>query len=285
MSKTIATSCGKNGANKTLTQNLYTKDGYIFKEWNTKVNGKGDSYSENQIIQLAAVENSTFTLYAIWEKATGVITFNSNDGHNQTTTQTFTYNEDTKLTQNLYTKDGYKFKEWNTKADGAGTSYEDEQTVNISENLILYAIWEETFDYRIGNYVVSTSNDIKQILNIKINTTAIEFKKDILLNKDYSAEVEYKTINNQNILFTGGKTKIYKSGQLYDELINIVMGDINGDGAINSADLLKVRQHLLGINYLSGIYFKSSDINYDQTINSADLLRVRQHLLEIKPVL
>ena len=53
---------------------------------------------------------------------------------------------------------------------------------------------------------------------------------------------------------------------------------------INSADLLKIRQHLLGTNILSGAYFLSSDINYDYTINSADLLRVRQHLLGTKPI-
>ena len=93
-----------------------------------------------------------------------------------------------------------------------------------------------------------------------------------------------KIINNKNVLFTGGKTKIYKEKLPYAEFTNVIIGDINGDGAINSADLLKIRQHLLGTKVLNGAYFLSSDINYDDTINSADLLRIRQHLLGTKPI-
>ena len=222
------------------------------------------------------------TLYAIWENATGTITYNSNYGTSQTKTQEFTFNTDTKLDKNTFTRSGFGFKEWNTKADGTGTKYTDEQTINKSSDLTLYAIWEELYDYVINNYSVDETN--KYISKIMVNTEVNMFTPNITLNYGYGIDVDTKEVNNKSVLYTGGKTRITKGLDLYREYTNIVIGDINGDGAINSADLLKIRQHLLGINTLSGAYFLSSDINYDNTINSADLLRVRQHLLGTKPI-
>ena len=141
---------------------------------------------------------------------------------------------------------------------------------------------EDEVSYIINKYDVDETN--KYISKIMVNTEVNNFISNIILGYGYGVDVDTKTINNKQLLYTGGKTRITHGLDLYREYTNIVIGDINGDGAINSADLLKIRQHLLGTNILTGAYFLSSDINYDSTINSADLLRVRQHLLGTKPI-
>lgn len=116
------------------------------------------------------------------------------------------------------------------------------------------------------------------------NTIVDSFISNIELSSGYSIDVDYKEVNNEKMIYTTGKTRIYKGNELYIEYTNIVIGDINGDSEINSADLLKIRQHLLATNILSGPYFLAADVNYDNEINSADLLRIRQHLLGTKTI-
>lgn len=109
--------------------------------------------------------------------------------------------------------------------------------------------------------------------------------------KDYKYE---ETDNNENIIImtlgitiekieggtavgeikTGAKIKIGNK-----EYTAVVLGDTNGDGAINSADLLSIRKHLLSKTPLTKAYEKSADVNNDKKVNSADLLAVRKQLL------
>lgn len=110
--------------------------------------------------------------------------------------------------------------------------------------------------------------------------------------KSASTKLEYKYEEEENIIImtlgitidkitgavgeikTGAKIKIGDK-----EYKAVVLGDTNGDGAINSADLLSIRKHLLTKVPLANEYKKSADVNNDQKVDSADLLAVRKQLL------
>ena len=64
------------------------------------------------------------------------VTFNSNDKTGKTKTQNVTGK--TSLSSNTFEREGYVFKEWNTKADGTGTAYKDKQTIEFQQRQRLF---------------------------------------------------------------------------------------------------------------------------------------------------
>ena len=56
-------------------------------------------------------------------------------------------------------------------------------------------------------------------------------------------------------------------------------GDVNGDGKINSMDLLMVKRHILGVEKLKGAPYDAADIDGDGKVNSVDAMRILRHIL------
>ena len=99
----------------------------------------GSDYDSNN----SANYKATFTIDPI-------VTFKANGGTGSDKTQRVTYNTNTTLTANTFTRTGYSFKEWKTAAS-SGTSYADKATVKLTANLTLYAQWspaQYTINYK-----------------------------------------------------------------------------------------------------------------------------------------
>ena len=94
------------------------------------------------------VPASNKTYYALWEPNTYTVAFNKNDNDatGSMSNQLFDYGVSQNLTTNGFTKTGYTFTGWNTKADGTGTAYLDGASVsNLTATnngtITLYAQW------------------------------------------------------------------------------------------------------------------------------------------------
>ena len=123
----------------TIPTNRFTHAEQDFVCWNTKADGSGKTYMDTDKFSVS----SDITLYAQWYE-TYTLTFDGNGVNG--------YMKDIKVKENSKVKlpinefwhwdDEYEFAGWNTKPDGSGTSYADEQEIFISSNMTLYAQWK-----------------------------------------------------------------------------------------------------------------------------------------------
>ena len=257
------------------------KDGVFIpkKVGNTKVNIKSlyDGYQRDVLIKVSL---PSYT-----------IKFNSNGGSGTMDDLEVLIDNKLNLPINTFKRDNYTFKEWNTKTDGSGVSYSDgSEVMNLAskdKSITLYAIWVKNGSYKINNYLEDIDNNY--ISKISINTTVEEFTKNIDYSSEYRIEVDYKTIHDKDLLYTGGKTKIYKNDKLEIEYTNVVSGDVNGDGKISYLDYVYVYNHIQKVKHpdldkklLTGEYLSAADMSYDGKINYLDYVFIYNKIKELR---
>lgn len=140
---------------KPLAANAYKKTGYTFTGWNTKADGSGKTYhDEDNVLNLAT--NGVITLYAQWSANHYSVVFDRNHATGGVVgAVSMIYDQSRQLPANGFTRTGYQFDGWNTKADGSGQSYKDKAYVtNLATGGVttLYAQWKPLTDTRYTVY-------------------------------------------------------------------------------------------------------------------------------------
>ena len=146
----------------------------------------------------------------------------------------------------------------------ARETYEDEEDYK----LYLVPIKEENGKIRINN----TTNEIVSIPNSTISDLKELLGKEIII-KNSNGDV----ISDESNLATGYVVN--------DKYTISVLGDVNGDGKMNSADLLAIQKDLLKVKEIdSKARNIAADVNQDKVINSADLLKIQKQLLGVSKI-
>ena len=112
------------------------------------------------------------------------------------------------------------------------------------------------------------------VSGFELNQTLSEIKQKL-------GNSEIKVENSKNTEIVGTGTTFSYNNEKY---ISVVYGDIDGDGRINSLDLLKMRQHLIKKSILTNENEKAGQIARSGKINSLDLLKLRRHLLKLETI-
>ena len=164
--------------------------------------------------------SANYTL--VW--ATYTVRFNKNNNGASGTMddQAFTYNTAQNLTANAFTRIGYTFSGWNTKADGSGTSYTDGQSVNNltatdGATVNLYAQWTPLWGQDNGAtgededhaYVISSTAGLDMLAKVVNGTdgyTANNFDgKFFKLGADITYSYEGLGADESNFTAIGGR--------------------------------------------------------------------------------
>lgn len=132
---------GDPDTNATIQANKYKRQGYKFTGWNTKPDGTGTAYTEGQTVTMPK-EGQSLNLYAQWKALPVTIIYNGNGGKGNTNGETTDADTAIPIAPNGYTRDGYTFQTWNTKADGTGDTYRPGDSITLTGDITLYAQWK-----------------------------------------------------------------------------------------------------------------------------------------------
>ncbi len=140
----------------------------------------------------------------------------------------------------------------------------DDSEIHIDSSLTVNSLEISGIDYE-----QNTVSDILQKITTDLDIEIVNYQNQPLKETD--------------IVGTGTKIRIKEEGKLLRQYQIIVYGDTNGDGKINSIDLLVLQRHILEIEPVEEIFRKASNISKNgKKPTSVDLLLIQRHILGLQ---
>ncbi|MGA2781930.1 MAG: InlB B-repeat-containing protein [Smithella sp.] len=118
-----------------------TKTGYLFNNWNIKVDGTGAQFTASTTV------TGDITVYAQWSSYDYVVTYNSQGGTSVTSQDVISPATTVGTLPADPTKTNYNFAGWNTQADGSGTAFT--ATTTVTADITVYAQWTQSTVYTV----------------------------------------------------------------------------------------------------------------------------------------
>jgi len=195
----------ESGTSQNLTPNTFTKEHYIFTGWNTKPDGTGTHYDNEQSYETVLdVLNKSVTLYAQWELETYNITLSRNSA-TAIVIDGISYTDDSvNLSYGDHTiggtfSSGYEFVSWATSGDLSVSSTSSVSTTLTVGGAGTLTLTGKTSVKSMQNYTKATCQTEASSANVTVVDT-----RD---NNSYT--VRYINGNcwmTQNLRIAGGKT-------------------------------------------------------------------------------
>lgn len=148
------------------------------------------------------------------------------------------------------------------------------------------------FDTSVNAYIGHSTKTSKQLATLEqLNNTANDYLAYAWTISIDDANVASMMENNKDYYLkynaTADMFRIYSSGQqdiyLYKEMeeVQILKGDVNGDGFVNVADVVAIVNHILGTPQ-EVFHFDAADMDDSENINVTDAVQLVNYLLNVE---
>lgn len=184
----------------------------------------------------------------------------------------------------------------------------DINVVTVTSNGLIKAIEEGTTTIEVKTEEGAITKQVKITVLGQLEDADIEFSEELKINNNiisgwntkklsvsdikekittkFDIEIynsKGKKLEKNETIGTGSKIRFLENGKVKMEYKIVIYGDLNGDGKINSIDLLVLQRHILEIEQLQGPFLLAGNINKNgKNPSSIDSLLIQRHILELK---
>ena len=180
---------------------------YVFEKWEVKAGNVtiSDATSPEATFEIGNANVQVEATFGIAENYAAV-TYDANGGTGTMNELVVQTGETVNLKANTFTREGFTFNGWNTKADGSGTSVKDEGKVKVNSNVMLYAQW--------------TSGTASFTISFSANGGSGTMNSITVADGD-SVGLPANTLTRSGYTFNGWNTKADGSGTAYGDQATI----------------------------------------------------------------
>jgi peptidoglycan hydrolase-like protein with peptidoglycan-binding domain len=178
------------------------------------------------------------------------------------------YIKDSLVEVNATPEQGYIFSGWyenNVKILGADSSY----SFNATQDRILTAKFVQ-LDFCSIYALTSQTGEVDETNKYLRGIKAGGKVNDYFAVSDNGSLLQIEN-DYGNINATGTIVQTLSSSRtVIDEYIIVILGDVNGDGAIDGFDVITIDLYIANLHELTGAYLEAADINQDGLVDDSD---------------
>lgn len=135
--------------------------------------------------------------------------------------------------------------------------------------------------------LTSTTYNIGEtkITGITPKTEASEFLKGFKTDNCTIRLFNSSGAEKTGTVSTGDKLEVYCNDTLVMTRSIVIYGDVNGDGAVDVLDIIRINRHVLGLSKLKGVYLEAGDANRaNDGADVLDIITTNRHTLGLTTI-